>query len=106
MKGRPMRQGSNLTLCFAILALPLLAACQSAPAPQPVAVDDGFGVDACGAAELQDMVGEPKSILETMKFAVPVRVIEPGMAVTADYSPDRLNFEIAEDGTIAKIACY
>lgn len=90
---------------IATVAIPLLAACQPAD-PMPGPVDNGFGVDACGAAELQDMVGQPDTILATMKFAVPVRVIEPGMAVTADFSPDRLNFEIADDGTIARIACY
>jgi hypothetical protein len=83
-----------------------LAACQPAAAPVADPGDDGFGADACGAAELQDMVGAPKTILDTMKFAVPVRVIEPGMAVTADFSPNRLNFEVAEDGTLARIACY
>ncbi|MGL4321643.1 MAG: I78 family peptidase inhibitor [Paracoccaceae bacterium] len=84
-----------------------LCACQPAQDPRFLGPpEQAPGVDACGAAELADMVGEPKTILETMKFAVPVRVIEPGMAVTADYSPNRLNFEIAEDGTIAKIACY
>lgn len=100
-----MRHNSSLTLGLAILALPILAACQPAPS-EPVPDDGGFGVDACGAAELQDMVGEPKSILAAMKFAVPLRVIEPGMAVTADFSPNRLNFEIGVDGNISRIACY
>lgn len=100
-----MRHASTLTHGFALLALPMLAACQPTPtAPGPV--DDGFGVDACGAAELQDMVGEPKSILAAMKFAVPLRVIESGTAVTADFSPNRLNFEIGADGNISRIACY
>ncbi|MGL5009191.1 MAG: I78 family peptidase inhibitor [Paracoccaceae bacterium] len=84
-----------------------LAACQPQPDPRYLGPPEPApGVDACGAAELQDMVGDPKTIIAAMTFAVPVRVIEPGMAVTADFSPDRLNFEIAEDGTIAKIACY
>jgi hypothetical protein len=89
---------------FCVLAL---AACQPAQDPRFLGPpEQAPGVDACGAAELADMVGEPKSILAAMKFAVPVRVIEPGSAVTADYVASRLNFEIAEDGTIAKIACY
>ncbi|MFM2391304.1 MAG: hypothetical protein RLZZ437_2859 [Pseudomonadota bacterium] len=90
-----------------LIMLLALAACGQTQDPRYLGPpEQAPGVDACGAAELADMVGEPKTILETMKFAVPVRVIEPGMAVTADYSADRLNFEIAEDGTIAKIACY
>jgi Peptidase inhibitor I78 family len=61
--------------------------------------------DACGAAELQDMVGQSQDELARMKFAVPVRVITPGMAVTADYQANRLNFTIGEDGNIASITC-
>lgn len=90
-----------------IFALLMLAACQRQTDPRYLGPPESApGVDACGAAELQDMVGEPKAILAAMKFAVPVRVIEPGMAVTADFSASRLNFEMAEDGTIARIACY
>lgn len=63
------------------------------------------GADACGAAELQDMVGGSRRMLETIRFAVPVRVIEPGMAVTQDYSPNRLNIFIGDDGNIASISC-
>jgi Peptidase inhibitor I78 family len=94
------------------LALLMLAACQPKTDPRYLGPPDQArpdqprGVDACGAAELQDMVGDPKSILAVMKFAVPVRVIEPGMAVTADFSANRLNFEIDADGNIARISCY
>lgn len=90
---------------LSLATLAALAACQPA-SPDLPPPDATPGVDACGAAELQDMVGDPKTILDVMKFAVPIRVIEPGMAVTADFSPNRLNFEIAADGTIARIACY
>lgn len=68
------------------------------PTPAP-------GIDACGAAELQDMVGGPRRMLETIRFAVPVRIIEPGMAVTQDYNPNRLNIYIGDDGNIASISC-
>jgi Peptidase inhibitor I78 family len=63
------------------------------------------GVDACGAAELQDMVGKPRSVLETIRFAVPVRIIEPGQPVTADFSAERLNILLDEAGTITEIRC-
>jgi hypothetical protein len=35
-----------------------------------------------------------------------LRVITPGMAITADFQANRLNFEIGDDGTITRIACY
>lgn len=107
-----MNDGLNVPMLLSVL---MLAACQPQTDPRylgppdaapDAALDAALGVDACGASELQDMVGAPKSILAAMKFAVPVRVIEPGMAVTADFSANRLNFEIDADGTIARIGCY
>jgi predicted small lipoprotein YifL len=82
-----------------------LAACGGGPTPLPPAAPDRDIADACGAAELQDMVGQSRDVLATMKFAVPVRVIEPGMAVTMDFQANRLNFAIGEDGTITSITC-
>ena len=35
----------------------------------------------------------------------PVRVIYPDMAVTQDYSPDRVNLSVKKDGTIVGISC-
>jgi hypothetical protein len=61
--------------------------------------------DACGAPGLQGLVGQPRRVLETMTFAGPVRVIEPGMAVTMDYSPNRLNIELDDEGTITRVTC-
>jgi len=83
-----------------------LAACGgSGTAPLVPQTPDRQIADACGAAELQDMVGQSQDELARMKFAVPVRVITPGMAVTADYQANRLNFTIGEDGNIASITC-
>jgi hypothetical protein len=96
----------NLRVWPAVLAACALAACQPAPPVDAGAAPNGFGVDACGAAELQDMVGQPKTVLAVMKFAVPVRVIEPGTPITADFMPNRLNFELGADGRIARIGCY
>ncbi len=59
----------------------------------------------CGAPALQDLVGQSETVLQTMKFGSPVRIIHPGMAVTMDYREDRLNIEIDEAGTIFRVAC-
>lgn len=61
--------------------------------------------DACGAAGLQQMVGQPASALDTMRFAQPMRVIRPGQAVTMDYNAERLNFAVGEDGRITRVYC-
>jgi len=89
------------------LLMPLaLAACLAETPPDP-------GTDiaplppegSCGAPELQGLVGQPALVLETMRFATTVRVIYPGMAVTMDYQPQRLNIEVDEDKTISRVSC-
>lgn len=79
-----------------------LAACRIDPAPPA-----GFtpAPDACGAAALQGLVGQPASVLERMRFDGPVRIIRPGMAVTLDYRPDRLNIAIDDRERIARVHC-
>jgi hypothetical protein len=92
---------------FALL-IPLgLAACveiESPPCPgdipPPLPPEDR-----CGAPDLQFLRGQPETVLQTMKFGVPVRIIQPGMAVTMDYNPTRLNIEIDESGNIFRISC-
>ncbi len=86
-------------LAGAGLALLALAACQPAPPGTPA------GSASCGAESLQTLVGQSAGVLETMRFAGPVRIIRPGMAVTMDYRPDRLNIEIDAANTIARVWC-
>ena len=76
-----------------------LAACQmESPAAPPVE-------NACGAAEMQPLVGQPASVLDTMRFSQPMRVITPGMAVTMEFNAERLNIEIDEAKRISRVAC-
>jgi len=71
------------------------------PAPVLPSPDD----DTCGASELATYVGQGASILDTARFANPVRVIRPGEAVTMDFNPQRLNFELDALGEIVRIRC-
>lgn len=89
-------------LVLAPLAL-LLAACV-APAPKPTP-DPMPPITACGAGELQGLIGRSAAVLQTMRFAGPVRVIRPGMAVTMDYSPNRLNIEVDAREIITRVSC-
>ena len=91
-----------LLLIFAGVAL--LAACQPAP-PRTSPEEPAPTRDTCGASALQTLIGRPARVLETMKFATVVRIIRPGMAVTMDYVPDRLNIEIDADGDISRVTC-
>jgi hypothetical protein len=63
--------------------------------------------DRCGASSssYQSLVGRNKSYLSDMLLPTGARVIQPGMAVTADYSAERLNIDIGKDGRIARIWC-
>jgi hypothetical protein len=83
-----------------LLALPLLVACvdETPPPVDPMP-------PTCGAEGLQGLVGQPASVLETMKFAGPVRIIHHDMAVTMDFNPDRLNILLDRDDVIERVNC-
>lgn len=90
-----------------LVALALLAACvqggtpPNPGAPQPPEVVE----DACGAPGLQGLVGQDESVLAGMRFKGPMRLIRPGMAVTMDYSAERLNITLNDAGRIESVTC-
>jgi hypothetical protein len=43
--------------------------------------------------------------LETMRFSQRIRVITPGMAVTMDFAPNRLNIHVSDAGIITALRC-
>ena len=75
----------------------------------PLAVDGEAEVaragDLCGAEALQDLVGTSVGALEAEALPEPSRVIFPGMAVTQDFVPERLNVEVGRDDRIAQVFC-
>ena len=73
-----------------------LGACVAAPEPEQ---------NACGAGGMQYLVGQHKSALAAMTFPMGTRIIEPGMAVTEDYSPSRLNIVLDGQGLIESVYC-
>lgn len=81
-----------------VLPLAFLMACTIETAEPPAG-------DACGAAALQDLVGQPASVLAAMTFPAPTRVIRPGQAVTMDYNPARLNIEVNAAEIIFRVGC-
>lgn len=89
---------------FAAFLLPLAVSACVGPVAPPGGGDTG-GADSCGAGDLQELVGQPESELQGMRFSQPVRVIGFGMPVTMDYAPGRLNIELGQDGRIARVWC-
>lgn len=84
-------------ILIAGLGLMTLTACEpTAPQPTwPLACDDSF----------QSLVGTNIGAV-TLPAGLPHRIITPGMAVTEDYSADRLNLHVDDKGWITKTECW
>ncbi|GHC26506.1 hypothetical protein GCM10007291_28010 [Gemmobacter nanjingensis] len=76
-----------------------LAGC--VPAETPPAAIGGT----CGAVNWQHLLGQPRTAIGQITHEGPMRVIEPGMAVTMDYASGRMNVLLTENGRIEAITC-
>jgi len=63
------------------------------------------GAGTCGADAAQGLVGQPASVVQTMRFGQTVRILRPGDAVTMDYSAARLNIEIDARQRVVRVGC-
>ncbi|TNC64520.1 hypothetical protein FHG71_18500 [Rubellimicrobium roseum] len=61
--------------------------------------------DTCGASELASFIGGDVGLIDAARFANPVRVIRPGDAVTMDFNPQRLNFDLDVLDEIIRVRC-
>jgi len=95
---------------LALLAAPLaLAACLSTTAsddavPSGPAIPSGEA-DTCNAAQFAGLVGQPESAVDAAPIFQPIRKIRPGMPVTADFSANRINFNLNDSGIVVSIRC-
>lgn len=67
--------------------------------------DRRVGLARTAVPGLQDLVGRDRAVLAAMTLPVGRRVIAPGMAVTEDYSAQRLNLDLDARGRIARVWC-
>ncbi len=88
-------------ILMAGVVLALLAGCE----PMGTPVDAAPNPNQCGAYDLQYLVGSPDTALDTMRFNKPMRIIAAGSAVTMDYNPDRINFELDRYRMISRVYC-
>lgn len=93
----------------ASLASLLLAGCVPSSPPEPVQPPDG-AMDRCGWGRLGAYLGRlpTDDVMARIRSEAGhdrIRTIRPGDAVTMDFSPDRLNVEIGEDGRIRRFRC-
>lgn len=61
--------------------------------------------DTCNANQYSTLVGQNATALERVLLLGQVRVIRPNQAVTMDFRPERINFNIASDNRITSIYC-
>jgi hypothetical protein len=106
---------------FALMAV-AVAGCAEQQTPPPVRTSPptmgsrpvGPGgapqIDSCGLGSIGDLVGKP--VTETTaddarkrSGARAVRVIRPGMMVTMDFRPDRLNIVVDDKGNVTNLRC-
>lgn len=102
-----MRKERGRGLVAAAGALVLLGAC-AAVEPADEAEREFEAAQAgitCGADGLQDLVGTSVGALDSATLPETRRVIFPGMAVTMDFRPERLNIEVGSDDRIARVFC-
>lgn len=87
----------------AALALALFAAgCVTPAAPAPDAPEQ----DTCGVARFAHLIGAPAANIDRATLPPRARVITPDMAVTMDYSAERLNIIVGADGRVASLRCF
>lgn len=59
----------------------------------------------CQLDVLGGLIGQDTSVLDSMTFAQPPRVIGPNDLVTMDHDPSRLNIETDANGIIRQLRC-
>ena len=92
----------RIVLSVGFLGLGLAACTPQTPPPSPPTMP---GPDACGASDLQYLLGQPRDALERENISAPTRILPPGTAMTMDHRPDRLNVELDAGGDILRIWC-
>ncbi len=86
-----------MRLTIAMIFALIVAGCQPTPVVTPAPAS-------CGAEGYQSLVGA-KLAAVTMPADLNARIIKPGQAVTLDFRPDRINFELDARGVIRRVYC-
>ncbi|MCV6959001.1 I78 family peptidase inhibitor [Erwinia amylovora] len=89
----------------AMLALMVLAGCQSADNQSRTSTMVDPEMDRCGASQYQQYIGKPLKAIETLRFEHAVRAIPYNAAVTMDFNLNRINFMGDKQGNISQVYC-
>ena len=79
---------------------------QSQGSATPQNAEQATAADTCGASRFRALVGAPASAIDRSSLPAHARIISPGMMVTQDFSPERLNIRVAPGGNVAALECF
>lgn len=88
-----------------IVPIVLLSACETVTPPPPIDLVPSAAQDTCNANAYSNLIGQDATALERVMILGQVRVIRPGQAVTMDFRPERINFNVGSDNRITSINC-
>ena len=114
-----------IRLAFAATALLMLSACET-PDPTyrdldqmgrdyqrdtqgsatPQNAEEATAADVCHASQFRRLLGAPASSIDRSSLPAHTRIISPGMMVTQDFQPERLNIRVGPDGKVAALQCF
>ena len=95
---------------IAVIFAPGLASAMSEPPvspppePAPHMTEDTMP-GACDPDDFAHLIGQPRAAVEALTFDGPMRIIPPGARVTMDFRPDRINFDLDENGVVTRVRC-
>lgn len=72
----------------------------------PQNAEEATRADVCGASHYANLVGQPASSINRDMLPPRARIISPGVMVTQDFSPERLNLRVGPDGKVASVQCF
>ena len=72
----------------------------------PQNAEQATAADVCHASQFRQLVGTPASVIDRSTLPAHTRIISPGMMVTQDFQPERLNIRVAPDGKVAAVECF
>ena len=90
---------------FLIAPIMLLTACSVPTPPVSQPALPRLQDDTCNANTYADLIGQDATALERVLILSQVRVIRPGQAVTMDFRPERINFNVSAGNRITSISC-
>ncbi|WP_224824094.1 I78 family peptidase inhibitor [Cognatishimia sp. MH4019] len=88
-----------------LLCLPLMACAVAQPAAPDMPSLPTAAEDTCNARAQAGLIGADRDTLESTLILQPVRIITPGMAVTMDFLPTRLNIALNEAERVVRLSC-